>query len=149
MLKGGPFPVAHSESFATCRDGNRVALWIQLVTIEVVNGRDKFAVALRAYAGQFDIQATPGIGRGIEQVQVCASVVDQALSIAGHMTRIKVVMIGVAAYILALRRAGIDVSDPIIIREDIDALAHPARAGDIAIQLQQALERSTARGVAP
>src|SRR6266852_6101005 len=65
------------------------------------------------------------------------------------MTRIKVVVIGVAAHILALRRAGIDGADPIMIREEIDALAKPAGVGDIAIQLQQALECSTAPGVAP
>ena len=75
------------------------------------------------------------IARRVEQVQVRAHVVDQALPITRQVTRVEIRVIGMATHILASRRAGVDVANALVIRKEVNALAYPAWSGYIAIEL--------------
>jgi ABC-type nitrate/sulfonate/bicarbonate transport system substrate-binding protein len=48
------------------------------------------------------------------------------------VARIEIVVVGMAAHIFALRRAGVDVANAFVIGEEIDSLANPARVGNVA-----------------
>src|SRR5690348_13735314 len=115
MLERWPLPVAHRKSFAACSDGHRVPLRVQFIAVQVVASIDKLPVALRADAGQQGVQATPPVAGGIEDVQISPRVIHQALPITGHVTRIKVIMVGMAAYILALRRTRVHIAYALVI----------------------------------
>ncbi len=86
---------------------------------------------------------------GIKQVEVSARVIYQALPIARHVTGIEILVISVAAYILAEGCARIDVANSFVVGEKVDALAHPARVGNVPIELEQSLERSVTADIAP
>src|SRR5437660_6593940 len=58
-------------------------------------------------------------------------------------------MISMTAHILAEESTRIEINHPLVIGEEVDALAHPAWIGDIAIQLKQALKIPVPVDIAP
>src|SRR5947209_7527633 len=86
---------------------------------------------------------------GIEQVKLCPCMINQALPITCEIARIKILVLGVAAYIFSKRRTGIDIADSFMVGKEVDTLTNPAGSGNISIELQQTPERSVILEVAP
>src|SRR5712692_5818135 len=149
VLEHRSLPVAERESFAARGDCQGMALRVQRGAVQVASREDKLAVALGARAWQEGFETTYLRRGGIEQVQVCACVVDHALPVAREVTGVEVLVVAMAAQVFAQGRAGINVAHPFMVGNEIDALAYPARCGDIAVQPQQALECSVALDIAP
>ena len=75
--------------------------------------------------------------------------VDDSLSIrAGEPGEI-VTLVRVLLNISAIQVTGIEVSHPLVIGKENDTFAKPERAGDIALHLQQSLERAGPLGIDP
>jgi hypothetical protein len=58
-------------------------------------------------------------------------VVDQPAAIAAEVAGVVILVIGVAAEVAARRGAGVDVANALVIGEEVDPIADPARAGEI------------------
>jgi len=76
-------------------------------------------------------------------------VVDQALAVAGEITGIEIIVIGMAAYILAERCTRIDIANALMVGEEIDALAHPAWVSQVPIEAEETLEGAITASVTP
>src|SRR5450755_1697089 len=106
MLEHRSLPVAKRESFAACGDRQRVALGMQSGAMQIAASEYELAIELGARAWHRHLQMVR-LRRGrIEQVQVCASMVDHALSVAGQVTCVEVLVFGMAAQVFAQGRAG-------------------------------------------
>src|SRR5215471_11990911 len=108
--------------------------------IQVARWLDKLAGAVGAGAGEDDVETLAGCGLWVEQVQIAASVVDEPLAVGREATRVEVVVSRVPAYILAAGQARVDVAKAFVVGDKVDARAKPARRGDVAVEVEQAVE---------
>ena len=93
VLNDWPLPVAHRESLAARGQGDRVALGMQAVRIQIEAGGDESPAALGAQAGEEYRNALCRICGGIEQVEIAAGMIDYALPVGGEIAGIEIVMV--------------------------------------------------------
>ena len=105
MLQHSAFPVAECKRLAANDGDERVPLWMQCNTLKETRRIDKATLSLRSRAVQFDLDLARFIRCRIEQVEICASVVDDPPSIGGRKTCIVFAVPRVPLKILTGRQA--------------------------------------------
>src|SRR5437879_881894 len=140
MLEDRSLPVSHRKSLAARRKGSGIALGMQSIGIQVMAGCSELAIALRTHTRHLHTHLARLLRLGIKQVEISSRVIDQTLAVACQAARIEVMMCGMPLQILASRRARVDVTNTLMIRQEVDALTNPAGISEIAIEGEQAFE---------
>src|SRR5258708_33854776 len=65
------------------------------------------------------------------------------------MARVVAVLVGWGAHLTAVRGAGVEFADPLVIGEEPDAVAEPHRAGDVSLQHLETAKLPAAARVDP
>src|SRR5579859_4732363 len=149
MLDDRALPIAHREGLATGGQGYGMTVWMKCDGIEIREGRDKLAIELGALTGEFDRHVPHLFQNRVEEVEVRARVEDQTRTIRGEMADVELLLIGMAAQILASGGAGVDVANAFMVGNEVDALSHPTRAGNVPLKFEQALEDAATIGITP
>ncbi len=89
------------------------------------------------------------IRRGIEDVQLGSGMVDDALAVGCRVAHVEIAVMRMPAHVCAVRQAGVEIADALVVGHEVDTLTHPERRGDIALQLQQTPPVTLTGGVNP
>src|SRR5690349_19679502 len=65
------------------------------------------------------------------------------------MAGVQLGVVRVALDVRALWRARVDVAHTLVVRQEVDAISHPAGAGQVALQHDEPLELAAATGIDP
>ncbi len=134
-------PEREGEQLPARVDGEAVACRMHVVRAEVVRRRDELARRLRAMRRHLDVDPRGALRRGIEQPDVGAALIDDALAVGLRVARVEVVVIGVPAHVGSVRQARVEIADAFGIGQVVDAPADPHRARQVARELRHAAER--------
>ncbi len=140
MLANRAFPQREAEQLAARNDGDAVALRMRVEAFQVVGGRHEPARGLRSVRRQPHVETFAAIAGRIEQPQLRAALIDDALPVGLRVACVEVVVIGVTRDVRTVRPARIEVADAFRIGEEEHALADPHRAGHVAFEPGQAPE---------
>src|SRR5712691_3589306 len=107
---------------------------MQGAAAEEFGGRDELARDLRAMRAHLDLEPPARILRRIEEPEVGAALVHDALSIGRGMARVVVVVFGIPPNTGTIGRARIEIADALEVRQEPDSIAEPQRARDVSLQ---------------
>jgi hypothetical protein len=107
----------------------------------MIGGRNELARRLRSMRRDLDRNARRAAERRIEQMNLGAALIDDALAVGLCVPDVVVVVIRVAPHIGPVRQARIKIADALGIGEVMNAVADPHRAGQIALELVHPPER--------
>jgi len=109
---------------------------MEVVAAEELGCRHELARRLRTVRAHVDLQALRGVARRVEQPDVGAALVDDALAVGRGMPRVEVLVIGVAAQVAAVRGARVEIPHILEIRQEPDPVAEPHRARHVSLELE-------------
>ena len=148
-LAHAAFPQREREGLAAHVDREAVPRRMQREAAQVVAGGHELACRLRTMRGHRDVDARGAVGGGVEQPDIAAAVIDDALAVGARIAREIVVVIGVAPLVAAVGPARVQVAHALAVGDEVHALADPHRRRDVAGQLAHAPERAGARRIDP
>jgi hypothetical protein len=61
-------------------------------------------------------------------------VVHELATVRAQVAGVELLVVAVPLEVSAIRGTGIDITDPFVVREEKNAIANPARAGEVAVQ---------------
>src|SRR5579872_4559739 len=94
----------------------------------------KFAVALCPQTRQVYINMANILRLWIKQEQVGPGMIYQRRAIRREVTCIEIALIGMALYIIAIRRAGVNIPYTFVVGDEVDAFSNPAWICHVAVQ---------------
>src|SRR6185437_6785847 len=151
----GTAPRFQGERFAAGDQSQGAAVRTQRRAVEVVGGRYEPAGAQSSVGGEGN-RDVAGLAvfimvtiRGVDQEQLGTRVVDEAAAVRGEVARIELGMRAVPGQAGAVRVAGVDVRDAVVVAEEVDPIAYPAGVGQVAGQADQGLVVAAVRAVDP
>jgi hypothetical protein len=136
-------PQRHREGLAAHLQRQAVALRVQRRALQVVGSGHEAARGLRARARHLDLDVAgrlrPG-HRRVQQPQLTARGVGDALAVAGRVAHVPVGVLRVALQVAAVGRAAVDVGHAVGVVDEEHAVAEPHGAAHVARQLGHAAE---------
>ncbi len=142
-------PERHAEQLAAGDQRQRVAGRMEAERFQVLAGGDELARRLGAVRGRADVELAVAVARRVEQADLRAALVDDALAVGLRVAGVERLVVGVPAQLAAVGPAGVEVADAVAVAEEPDAAGDPHRAGEVAGQLLHAPEAAAAFGVDP
>jgi hypothetical protein len=104
---------------------------MEFIAVEVVRGRNELAIPLCSHARKRNLKRTDVFCGRIKKIEVCPCMENEALPISREIPCIEIIQVTMTTHVFPLGRARVNVSDSFMIREEVDALSHPAWIGYI------------------
>src|SRR5437016_2283859 len=111
---------------------------MQGVAAEKLGGCDELARRLCAVRTYLDLESPARVLRRVEQPEIGAALVHDALAVGRGMARVVIVMVGMPPNSGTIGRARIEIADAFEVGEEPDAIAEPERARDVSLEHLQA-----------
>src|SRR5258708_35162897 len=100
-------------------------MWMEVLAAQELGGRHELARRLGAMCAHLDLEPLASILGRVEEPDLGAALVHDAPAIGRCMARVVVVVVGMAAQLTAVRGAGVEVADTLVIGEGPESVAEP------------------------
>ncbi len=128
ILQNRTIMVIKGIRLAARGQSERFAVGMEARTIQIPGGIHKFTIALYPRAMILDLDARFAVSRHSIDVEIRADMVDNALAVTAGVAHIIAFMVGMAAQIVAIRLAAIEIADALMVADKEDATHILARA---------------------